>query len=343
MTSYAVYCLKNQKLPGSARAAILLLAMGQTGAARLIKHLTPEELRALRRGAADGHPVSALELDELVSEFQEAFRVGPGLSELDREMSTLLQGALSTEELTAVYANESNDTNQRRSVYEALADMGAETLVERFQSEHPQLIALILARLDADLAAAVCAGLVAVELDVHFRNEVMRRMLSVTLLEPAAEAALEASLREVFLAADARSGRGARHQSLAEIVNRMDKAQGDEMLAAIAETAPEDAVAIRRLLFAFEDLPSLAKRARLVLFDDVSVDTLTAALVGTTDELRETVLSSLAARTRRMVEAELTTGREIEIAEAVGARRQIAALALRFAREGRIALPNPTA
>lgn len=326
-----------QQLPGAARAAILLLAMGQTGAARLIKHLTPEELRALRRGAADRLPVSAPELDDLVSEFQEAFRVGPGLSALDREMSSLLEGALTQDELSAVYADERGDVI-RRSVYEALADMGAEGIVERFQSEHPQLIALVLGRLEPDLAAAVCAGL-----EPSTRNEVLRRMLVVATLEPAAELALESNLRDVFLADDARSGRGARHQSLAEIVNRMDKAQGEETLAVIAETAPEDAIAIRRLMFAFEDLPSLAKRARLVLFDDVSVDIVTNALVGTEAELRETILSSLAARTRRMVEAELSSGREIDAREITGARRQIAALALRFAREGRIALPNPTA
>ncbi|WP_210270044.1 FliG C-terminal domain-containing protein [Aureimonas mangrovi] len=324
------------RLAGPARAAVLLLAMGPAGAGRLLKHLSPEEIRALRRSAAGQTPVSPLELDELVSEFQEAFKSGPGITALDREMRKLLEVSLTSEELTAVLQDEEGPAvDPALSVWEAFVQTGAEAMRASLAMEHPQFVALVLTKLPAESAALVAAGF-----EAPLRNDVLRRMLLVKPLQPAIEALVETTMREVLLSDRERASRSARHVGLAEIVNRMDKREADELLATIAETKPEEAEVVRRLLFSFEDIVALSARSRLVLFDDVSADLVTTALAGAEGELREAVLSSLAARARRMVEAELAQPRELDATAVVSARRAIAALALRLAGEGRIALPD---
>ena len=60
------------------------------------------------------------------------------------------------------------------------------------------------------------------------------------------------------------------------------------------------------------------------------------ALSGAAAELAEVVTSSLAARARRMVEAELARGVELNPRDVTAARRAIASAALRMAAEGRI-------
>jgi flagellar motor switch protein FliG len=149
---------------------------------------------------------------------------------------------------------------------------------------------------------------------------------------------IEESLREVFIAGDEGGEKQARRVALAEIANQMDKAQTDDFLASIAEWQPEEATAIRNLLFSFEDIAILGKKARLVLFDEVPTEQVTLALRNASPELVEVVLSSLAARARRMVEAELQQTIDVDAKEITVARRGIAALALRLSNEGRIVL-----
>lgn len=325
-------------IAGPARAAILLLAMGSDGASRLLKHLSPEEIRSLKESVADQQPVSAHQLDLLVSDFQEEFKTGAGLSQLDSEMTKLLRGALSADEMTKVFGEDdfvdpSMFMAPPLSVWEEFEKLGVEALQMLMLVEHPQVVAIILARLPSEVSANVVAGF-----DSDRRNDVMRRMLGAKPIGYDAEMLIADSLREIFIAGDEGGEKMARRAALAEIANQMDKVQTDDFLASIAEIQPEEATAIRNLLFSFEDLPILGKKARLVLFDDVSTEQVTLALRSAPPELVEIVLSSLAARARRMVEAELQQTIDVNAKEITTARRAIASLALRLASEGRIVL-----
>ena len=329
-------------IAGPARAAILLLAMGSDGASRLLKHLSPDEIRSLRESVSDQQPVTAHQLDRLVSDFQEEFKTGSGLSQLDSEMTKLLRSALSADEMSKVFGDEdfvdpSMFMAPPLTVWEEFEKLGTEALQVLMILEHPQVVAIILARLPSDVSAAVVAGF-----ESELRNDVMRRMLGAKQLPYAAEMMIEETLQEVFIAGDEGAEKMARRVVLADIANRMEKAQTDEFLASIAEIQPEEATAIRSLLFAFEDIPTLGKKARLILFDDVSTEQVTLALRSATPELTEVILSSLAARARRMVESELQTAVDVHAKEITTARRAIAAQALRLAAEGRIVLTAAT-
>ena len=95
---------------------------------------------------------------------------------------------------------------------------------------------------------------------------------------------------------------------IADILNRLDKAQSEEVLKSLAEVRPEEAKAIKGMLFTFEDVAKLSQQARTVVFDQVPIERLVMALKGTEPDFQATILSSLASRSRRMVEAELQGG-----------------------------------
>lgn len=327
---------QSMALAGPSRAAILLLALGPSGAGRLLKHFSHDEIRAIRQGAAGQPAVSSQELEIIVSQFQDAFQVGAGLSALDLQMQKLLKETLSEEEMVNILgsaAGLSTDLIPEPAMWPKFEEQGAEALQALLSLEHPQIVAVVLTRLSADLAALVVAGL-----ETSLRNDILSRMLSAQQLSPMGETVFEVAFREVHLSSGERQNRSARHVGFAEIVNRMEKTQADELLASIGQTQPDDIAAVRRLLFAFEDLPTLPRRSLLVLFDEVPSETVTTALQGAEAELKEAVLSSLAARARRMVESELSQPRSVDAGEIASARRSIAALALRLAGEGRIAL-----
>jgi flagellar motor switch protein FliG len=170
------------------------------------------------------------------------------------------------------------------------------------------------------------------------RNDVVRRMLSAKPPTEQMARMIEGRFREAFVAGSNGAERKARHATLAEIVNRMEKRQTDELLLSIEESEPDEAVALRKLLFAFDDITGLPKKSRLLLFDAIPTETVTQALSGASDELKEAVLAALGARSRRMVEAELARGEAVAADVVTTARRQIAAAALRLSAEGRLDL-----
>jgi flagellar motor switch protein FliG len=94
------------------------------------------------------------------------------------------------------------------------------------------------------------------------------------------------------------------------------------------------------MLFTFDDIVNLTPKARMQIFDQVPTDRVVTALKGTEASFRELILSSLASRTRRLVDHELATGVPANHREILEARRAITDLALEMAGRGEIEL-NP--
>ena len=128
---------------------------------------------------------------------------------------------------------------------------------------------------------------------------------------------------------------------MATLLNKMEKEQVEVILDGLKAVRPLEAAALRRMLFSFDDILKLEQKYRLILFDKVQTEQVMLALRGTEGELKETILASLGARARRMIEAELN-GAETDVTKEVGAaRRSIAETALKLAANGEISIGEP--
>ena len=112
----------------------------------------------------------------------------------------------------------------------------------------------------------------------------------------------------------------------------------EDALQSLTAARPKAAEVLKGLLFTFDDVVNLTPRARQAIFDQIPVDRVVIALKGTDQAFRELVLSSLALRTRRMVEHELGAGEPSPQREVLEARRAITDLALEMAGRGEIEL-----
>ena len=108
------------------------------------------------------------------------------------------------------------------------------------------------------------------------------------------------------------------------------------MLKSLAEVRPDEAKAIKSMLFTFEDVAKLSQQARTAVFDQVPIERLVIALKGTEPDFQATILSSLASRSRRMVEAELQGGSTPSQRELAEARRAIVDIVLKMIAKGDI-------
>ena len=126
---------------------------------------------------------------------------------------------------------------------------------------------------------------------------------------------------------------------VAEMMNELEKGQVDELLASLETISTASVKKVRPKIFLFEDLLTMPQASRVSLFNDVAGDIITAALRGTSMELREVVLSSIGARQRRMIESDLASGDQgVKPREVAIARRSITQEAIRLAAAGQIQL-----
>jgi flagellar motor switch protein FliG len=174
------------------------------------------------------------------------------------------------------------------------------------------------------------------------RREVFCRMLTAKEAPPDVIAAIEEGLRYGIVNRAPSSEGWQAHARVANILNKLEVDQTDDILEDVTVRVPEQAPKIKALLFSFQDILRLAPTARTTLFDKVPTEKVVLALRGASPELREAVLSSLTARARRMIASELEIGGKAPEAEVKRAMRSISDLALELAGKGEIILPDAT-
>jgi flagellar motor switch protein FliG len=128
---------------------------------------------------------------------------------------------------------------------------------------------------------------------------------------------------------------------LAGIINSLDPEEAEDAIRALEQARPKDAAIVKTMLFSFNDLPRLSKRARALLFDRASIDIVVMALRGTDAEFRDSVLSSMPSRGRRLVEGELNSGAFAPPQDIAKARKAIAEIVLGMASRNEIELGGP--
>ncbi|MFZ5673480.1 MAG: FliG C-terminal domain-containing protein [Pseudomonadota bacterium] len=325
---------KTDSYGGAKKAALLLLAMGKNHAAQVLRHFSAEELRLIPRFGADSDRITGVEFEGLVEEFGREFADGMKFFGTSQEVEDLISGVLTPEQIAQMKPEVV--TEKSEPVWSRLAALNEQVLASYIALEHPQIATAVLSRMPSDYAAKIL-GL----LNPALRRDVMGRMLSLTEMHAEAAALLERALAEDLLAGPMRGQQSESRSRVADIINRLDEAQVADTLSTLAQTRPEDADALRGMLFTFSDIVKLTKAARTLLLDKVPTDRLVVALSGTDPTLQELALSSLTARTRRMVEAELKGGQNPTQRDIRSAQRGIADLALAMAGRGEIEL-NPS-
>jgi flagellar motor switch protein FliG len=319
-------------LDGVKKAAVLLLALDRARATKLLKRFEPEEIKLLSRSASALRPVSASELERLVEEFAEKFSSGVGFIGSETEVRSLLAEAVGEEQLADLLADPP-PPEKGEPIWVRLSSVKSETLRAYLVKEHPQTIAMILMRIESVAAAKIVGSF-----PPHVRHGLLSRMLAIRHVPDEVVAAVESVLEEDFGAAATSSGA---HAGIANILNRLDKGASDEILRNLAQVRPAEAKALKSMLFTFEELVGLDPNARTTLLDQVPVERLILALHGTDAEFQSVILSSLASRSRRMVEAELQGGATPSPREVADARRAIVDIVLRMAASGEIQLRAP--
>jgi flagellar motor switch protein FliG len=325
-------------LTGPEKAAALLLMMGKPPAARLLKQFDQPDLQAVARAAAGLGAISATILDRLVDEFAADFSAGADLLGGAGQVKNLLGDALPPEQIADILGVEPPGAHKEGDVWRALAQAPEAAIIALLMAERPTTATYILSKLEPAAATKVIAAL-----PRDRRNAALCSLvapLDVTpLVARLIEGAVGSALKQAPKAASEVDGRS----RLAGIINGLDPPEAEDAMRALELVRPKDAAIVRTMLFSFNDLPLLSERARALLFDRASIDIVVMALRGTDADFRDTVLSSMPSRGRRLVEGELSSGANAPPRDIAKARKAIVEIVLGMASRNEIELGGPPA
>ncbi|HEY4923471.1 MAG TPA: flagellar motor switch protein FliG [Roseiarcus sp.] len=322
-----------RRLKGSDKVAALLLAMGKPVAGRLLKHFDPLELRQITKSASGLGAVPTPVLEALVEEFSAQFSNGLDLLGNAGEAEQLLTGAFPPEQVADILSDVLGSSNS--GMWEKLAGIPENVFAAYLLKEHPQTAAFVLSKLSPSLAAKISA-----QLPRDFRNEAMRRMLSLEPVQDSTLRSIEGVLQEDLLNAAARHSGASPHSRMANIINQLEPEAMEDVLQSLALARPKEVEILKKLLFSFDDMLKLSVKARATLFDKIPTERVVLALRGTQAEFRDGVLSSLTSRARRLVESELDDGSVVSPRDVAKARRMIADLVLEMAQRNEIEIAS---
>ncbi|MDX1149734.1 flagellar motor switch protein FliG [Sinorhizobium medicae] len=322
-----------QPLSQTEKAAAVLLAMGKSIAGKLLKFFTQSELQAIIAAAQSLRAVPPHELEALVNEFEDLLTEGAGLMDNAKAMESILEEGLTPDEVDGLLGRRATFQSYEANIWDRLMDCDPIIIARLLAQEHPQTIAYVLSMMPSSFGAKVL-----LQLSDKQRPEILNRAVNIKNVNPKAAAIIEARVFEIIEEMEAeRNSPGP--AKIAEVMNELDKPQVDTLLASLETISTASAKKVRPKIFLFDDILFMPQRSRVQLFNDVSTDVITMALRGSASELRESILASIGARQRRMIESDLAVGEAgINPRDIAIARRSITQEAIRLSANGQLEL-----
>ena len=318
---------------GPQKTAIVCLALGEKFTAEAFKRMERQEIASVSKAMLDIDSVSREDVLDVLKEFNDSITYGAemlmgGADQVKR----LLSKALDSE--TAKYILDTLEISSGPTPFQELSNVSPRILAQILRNEHPQTLALILGHLHPDQAAELLSNLPS-----GVRAEVLMRLAK---LEAVAEEMLhevDKVLQSQLIAMGGKEGKKVGGiNSVAEILNAVDRATEEEVLSEIEEESQQMADDIRNLMFVFEDIKALDDRSIRELLKDISNEELTKALKGASDDLKDKFLKNLSERAAGMIREDLEIMGPVKLSEVEGAQQNIVKTVRRLEAEGRIAI-----
>ena len=319
---------------GVERAAILLLTLGETEAAEILKHMGAKDVQRLGRSMAELTSVTRDEvrsvLNTFTTELESQTALGVGGDDFVRRV---LVSALGDEKANSLM-DRIRLGGQRKGL-EALKWMDSRAVAELIRNEHPQIVAIVLSYLEPDQAAEVLTFL-----PENMHPDLIMRVATLDGVQPSALSELDDMMEKQF-AAGASNGKSSSLGGLkvaADMVNLLDSKVGNNLMTEVAKTDEHLSQSIQDLMFVFEDLMEIDDRGMQELLRQVPADKLLIALKGADESFKAKVFKNMSQRAAEMMKDDLANKGPVRLVDVELAQKEILLAARKLSDEGTIAL-----
>jgi flagellar motor switch protein FliG len=325
-------------MSGLRKAAIVTILLGEEASAQVFKHLSEGEIERLAREIAALGPVPSHVSEKVLEEFHQsaiaADFINRGDLDYARRVLTRTLGPEAARRIVERIMRSFQSTAGFASVEKA----DPQQLSKFILGEHPQTIALILAHLNPANAAQIVGSL-----PEALRVEVLMRMANLEDISPDVVTRVSTVIEQRLksLGGPSREQHGG-VRAVAEVFNRLERKVSQPALEAIERSDPDLAVAIRNLMFMFDDLVNVDDVALREITQRADRRMLTIALKGATEQIRERFFQNMSKRAAELLREEIEMLGAVRLREVNKAQQEIVAIARKLEEEGIVVL-SPSA
>jgi flagellar motor switch protein FliG len=322
-------------ISGPARAAVVLMLLGEQGAAEVLKHMSPREIQMIGEAMATIDNVPREIVSAILADFCEVVEIqteiGIGKEEY---LCSILNTALGDDKAKNLIDRILGGRDLKG--LDAVKWMEPRAVADMVRLEHPQIIAILLSYLEQEHAAEVLAAL-----PENMQADIVMRIASLDGIQPRAMQELNEML-EKHITGDSDNTTSVTLGGLktaAGIMRLLDSMLEAEIIARIGEVDCNMSSALQELMFVFENLIDMDDRSIQALLREISSETLIIALTGADATIREKIFQNMSRRAVEMLRDDLESRGPVKLSEIKAAQKEILTVARGMADIG-VILPN---
>lgn len=320
-------------IPPVEQAAILLLTLGESDAAEVLKHMGPKEVQRVGAAMSKLANIEQEHVQLVMSNFMEQVRNLTGLGVgADNYIRNMLVSALGEDKAHGLIDRILLGGNT--TGLDTLKWMEPRSVADIIRNEHPQIQAIVIAYLDSDQAAEIMGYFTDTT-----RLDIMMRISALDNVQPSALQELNDILEKQFAGnAGSQTTTMGGYKCAAEIVNNLDSNVAGQLLDAIKQMDEETGTQIEDLMFVFDNLTDVDDRGIQGLLREISSEILIVALKGAEPDLQQKIYSNMSTRAADLLRDDLEAKGPVKLSEVEAAQKEILTIARRMADAGELNL-----
>ena len=323
----------NRILSGTQKCAILMMLLGEEEAAEILSNLSPREVQHLGTAMysvadVDQRTVNIV-LDEFLAIIKAQTSLGLGAGNYIRNV---MNRALGEDKAGSILSRITPESSNKG--IEILEWMDSRSIAEMIQTEHPQIMAIVISYLEYAQAADVLALL-----PQDLQPDVIRRIAILDTVAPAAVKELEEVMQAQFRAnSSLRASSVGGVKAAAYIMNFTKTENEQRIMKTLMKMDKPLMTEIQENMFVFENLIDVDDKSLQVLLRSVDTDLLVKALKGADDLLRDKLFGCMSQRASAAILDEIEATGPMRVTEVQEAQRQVIAVARKLSDAGTIML-----
>ncbi len=323
----------SKHMTGKRKAALLLVSLGPEISTSVLRKLDDNQIEDVTKEIADIGFVDEGDKVKIFNEFKEAIKEHGILSEGGMAyLKQILEKAMGPHKardiLEKIYAGKESYP------FDVLREVDPGQILNFIQNEHPQTIALIMAYLRPEQAAEILS-----KLPHEKKVEVIKRIALMDQTAPDVIKEIEGMLHKKIASVTSEEFSVAGGvKSVAEVLNRADRATEKSILEALEEDNPEIADEVKKLMFVFEDIILVDDRGIQSVLKEIDNKELALALKTSSEELKEHIFRNMSKRAVEGIQEEMEYMGPVRLKNVEEAQQNIVAVVRRLEEAGEIVI-----
>jgi flagellar motor switch protein FliG len=320
-------------MTGADKAAILLLYLGADVTAKVYEHMEDEEIKKISKSMAHLGHVPRHTIVQVVVDFNEVLSPESGIfAQAEEFVQKILEKALGPGKASMLM--EELRASSYGDLVDILAAMDSKSIANFLSQEHPQTIAVILAKLKSKQTSEIISYL-----PQELQAEVVLRIADVEQVSPEILQEIdEVMRRELKSMGGVQRYKVGGIEKVVDMFNHFDRSKEKQILEKLDVLSPPLAEVIRKHLFTFEDVFALDDRSIQSVMREVSNDTLTLAMKTSTDDVKNKIFKNISSRAAEMIKEDLEVMGPVRLSDVEKAQSEIIKIVRKMEEEGKIVL-----